>query len=107
MKQIQIVLRRVSPALDLDLAHVGHIQDGQFLQLPLDILSGTPILDYFVTSDISSIPYVRHQSISRLAATLVSYPNFAVDFFDNTLVFKLDFNIDCDEGTSKKKGKGN
>ena len=33
MTQIHVVLRRVNPALDIDLAQVGYIKDGQFLQL--------------------------------------------------------------------------
>lgn len=107
MTQIHVVLRRVNPALDVDFVQVGHIKDGQFLQLPLDIFSDTPIFSYFQTSDISKSPYVRHQSVTGLVAILASYPKFAVEFFDNTLVLVFDFNIDCDEGSSKEEGKGN
>lgn len=107
MTQIHVVLRRVSPALDVDFAQVGRVKDGQFLQLPLDIFSDTPIFGHFLTSDISTSPYVRHQAVSSLVATLASYPKFAVEFFDNTLVLMFDFNIDCNEGSSKEEGKGN
>ena len=107
MTQIHVVLRRVSPALDVDFVQVGCIKDGQFSQLPLDVFSDTPIFSYFLTSDISRSPYVRHQSVAGLVATLASYPKFAVEFFDNTLVLMFDFNIDCDEGSSKEEGKGN
>ena len=105
MTQIHVVLRRVNPALDIDLVQVGHIKDGQFLQLDLDVLSGTPVFDYFLVSAISKSPYVTHSSVSGLLATLASYPKFAVEFFDNTLVLMFDFNIDCDESTSKEEGK--
>lgn len=105
MTQIHIVLRRVNPALDIDLVQVGHIKDGQFLQLSPDILSGTPIFEYLSVSNISKLPYVTHGSISGLLSTLASYPKFAVDFFDNTLVLMFDFNIDCNESTSKEEGK--
>lgn len=107
MTQIHVVLRRINPALDVDLAQVGFIKDGQFVQLSPDIFSGTPIFDYFLASDISKSPYVKHQSIARLLATLVSCPKFEVDFFDNTIVIMFDFNIDCDESASKEEGKGN
>lgn len=107
MTQIHVVLRRVNPALDVDLAQVGCIKDGQFSQLSPDIFSGTPIFDYFLVSDISKSPYVKHQTIANFVAALVSCPNFAVEFFDNTLVFMFDFNIDCDENSSKEEGKRN
>ena len=107
MTQIHIVLRRVNPALDIDLAQVGYVKDGQFAQLPLDVFSGTPIFDQFLVSDISKSPYVKHQSVADLVTVLASYPNFAVEFFDNTIVFVFDFNIDCNEITSKEEGKGN
>ena len=107
MTQIHVVLRRVSPALDVDFVQVGRVKDGQFLQLPLDIFSDTPISSYFLTSDISNSPYVRHQAVSSLVATLASYPKFVVEFFDNTLVLMFDFNIDCDESSSEEEGKGN
>lgn len=105
MTQVHIVLRRVNPALDIDLVQVGHIKDGQFLPLSPDILSGTPIFDYLLTSAVSESPYVAHSSVSGLLATLASYPKFAVEFFDNTLVLMFDFNIDCDESTPKEEGK--
>ena len=107
MTQIHIVLRRVSPALDVDFVQVGYIKDGQFSQLPLDVFSDTPIFSYFLTSDISKSPYVRHQSVAGLVAASASYPKFAVEYFENTLVLMFDFNIDCNEGSSEEKRKGN
>ena len=107
MAQIHVVLRRVNPALDVDLAQVGYIEDGQFSQLTLDIFADTPVFDYFLTSDISKSPYVKHQAVASLVATLASYPKFSVEFFDNTLVLMFDFNIVCNESPSKEEGKGN
>lgn len=107
MTHVHVVLRRINPALDADFVQVGHIENGQFSQLPLDIFLDTPIFSYFLTSDIFKSPYVKHQSVASLVATLVSYPNFAVEFFDNTLALTFDFNIDCNEVSSKEEGKGN
>lgn len=107
MTQIHVVLRRINPAFDIDLAQVGYIKDGQFSPLPLNIFEGTPIFEYFVDSTISNSPYVYHNSISRLVADLSAFPKFSLEFFDNTLVLMFDFNIDCDEGTTKEKRKGN
>lgn len=107
MTQIHIVLRRVNPALDIDLAQIGHIKDGQFSQLPVSVLANTPIFDYFTTSAISSSPFVTHSLVSRLVADLSTAPNFTLEFFDNTLVLMFDFNLDCNESASKEEGKGN
>lgn len=107
MTQIHVVFRRVNPALDIDLVQVGCLKDGQFSQLPFDVLSDTPIFSYFLTSDISKSPYVRHQAVGSLVATLASYPKFSVEFFDNTLVLMFDFNIDRNESPSEEEGKGN
>lgn len=107
MTQIHIVLRRVNPALDVDLAQVGYLKDGHFSQLSLDIFKDTPIFRHFVCSAISNLPYVPHSLVSCLVADLSAYPHFAVDFFDNTLVLMFDFKLDPDEGTSKEEGKGN
>ena len=105
MTQIHIVLRRVNPALDVDLAQVGYLKDGQFSQLSLDVFKDTPIFSHFVSSAISSLPYVPHSLISRLLVDLAAYPHFSVDFFDNTLVLMFDFNLDSDESTPEKERK--
>lgn len=107
MTQIHIVLRRVNPALDIDLAQVGYIKDGQFSQLPVSIFANTPISEYFVISPISSSPYVAHSRISDLVANLPTASGFSLEFFDNTLVLMFDFNLDCDESAPKEEGKGN
>lgn len=105
MTQIHIVLRRANPALDVDLAQVGYLKDGQFSQLSLDVFKDTPIFDHFVRSAISNLPYIPHSLVSRLLADLAAYPHFSVDFFDNTLVLMFDFNLDSDEGTPKEERK--
>ena len=105
MTQIHVVLRRANPALDVDLAQVGYLKDGQFSQLSLDVFEDTPIFSHFVRSAISNLPYIPHSSVARLLADLAAYPHFAVDFFDNTLVLMFDFNLDCDEGPSEKERK--
>lgn len=106
MTQIHLVLRRVNPALDIDLAQVGYIKDGQFSQLPVDVLANASIFDYFVTSTISRSPYVVHNLVPRLVADLSTAPGFSLEFFDNTLVLMFDFNLDCNESTPKEEGKG-
>lgn len=106
MTQIHIVLRRVNPALDVDLAQVGYLKDGQFSQLSLDVFENTPIFGHFISSAISNLPYIPHSLVCRLVADLSAYPHFSVDFFDNTLVLMFDFKLDCDEGATKEEGKG-
>ena len=107
MTQIHLVLRRVNPALDIDLAQVGYIKDGQFSQLPVNVLENTPIFKYFVTSAISSSPYVTHSLVSRLLTDLCTAPGFSFEFFDNTLVLMFDLDLDCNESAPKEEGKGN
>lgn len=105
MKQIHVVIRRINPAFKIDLVQVGYIENGQFSTLSLDNFKSTPILDYVEHSSIADSPYIEHSSVSRLASALSAYPEFEVEFFDNTLVLMFDFNIDCDESTSKEEGK--
>ena len=107
MTQIHLVLRRINPALKIDLVQVGHIENGRFVDLPTSVLEST-VLPMFLKGDsISDNPYVLHSDVSRLVADLSSYPGFAVEYFDNTLVLMFDLNIDPYESTSKEEGKGN
>ena len=105
--QIHVVIRRINPALKVDLVQVGRIEDGQFSSLPLDILKSAPFSDYIECSSISDSPYIEHHSVSGLISTLISYPDFAIEFFDNTLVLMFDFNLNDDEITKEEEGKGN
>lgn len=105
--QIHVVIRRINPAFKVDLVQVGRIEDGQFSTLPLDILKSAPFSDYIECSSISDSPYIEHHSVLGLIASLISYPNFAIEFFDNTLVLMFDFNLNDDEITKEEEGKGN
>lgn len=105
MTQIHVVIRRINPAFKIDLVQVGYIKDGQFLALSLDELGCTLVPTYVEHSSIADSPYIEHSSVSSLVSALSAYPKFAVEFFDNTLVLMFDFDIDCDESTSKKEGK--
>lgn len=107
MTQIHIVIRRINPALKIDLVQVGHIKDGQFETLPLDNLAHIPISDLVEHSSIAASPYIDHCRISSLVEALVTYPDFSVDFFDNTLVLMFSTNLTHDENPSKEEGKGN
>ena len=107
MTQIHFVIRRINPAIKIDLVQVGYIKDGQFETLHLRELAHTPIPDYVEHSHIVDSPYIEHHSISGLIASLISYPNFAIEFFDNTLVLMFDLDLTDDEVSSEEEGKGN
>lgn len=107
MTQIHIVIRRVCPALKIDLAQIGRFKDGQFDPLPLGAIADTPIARFFECSDISDSLYVNHSEISNLITACEDFSDFGVEFFDNTIVLMFDFNLHYDEGATKKKGKGN
>lgn len=106
MTQIHFVIRRINPAVKIDLVQVGYLKDGQFTTLPLDTLKVAPFSKYVECSSISDSPYIEHHSITGLIAALISYPNFAIEFFDNTLVFMFDFDLPDDESSSEEEGKG-
>lgn len=107
MTQIHVVVRRVSPALKVDLAQIGRFKDGQFDPLPLGAVASTPIACFLENSDISDSLYVNHSKIADLVIACAGLPGFSVDFFDNTMVFMFDFDLNYDEGATKEEGKGN
>ena len=107
MTQIHVVIRRINPALKIDLVQIGRIKDGQFNALPLDAIASSPVARYLKSSHISDSLYVDHSEIANLVNACVILSGFSVEFFDNTLVLMFDFNIDCDESASKEEGKGN
>lgn len=107
MTHVHIVIRRINPAFKIDLVQVGYIKDGQFETLPLDNLAHTPISDYVEHSSVAVSPYVDHCRIPSLVEALVAYPDFSVDFFDNTLILMFSTNLAPDESTPKEEGKGN
>ena len=107
MTQIHVVIRRINPAIKVDLVQIGHLEDGQFTTLPLDVLNIAPLSKYVESSGVSDSPYIEHHSVSGLIAALIWYPNFAIEFFDNTLVLMFDLDLTDDEISSKEEGKGN
>ena len=107
MTQIHVVVRRVSPALKVDLAQVGRFEDGQFDPLPLAAITDTPIACFLEKSDISDSLCVKHSKIADLIAACGSLPGFCVEFFDNTIVLMFDFDLNYNEGATKEEGKGN
>lgn len=106
MTHVHVVIRRVNPALKVDFVQVGHIKDGQFEPFHLDALARTPIPDYVEHSAISASPYIDHCHIPSLVEALLAYPDFSIDFFDNTLVLMFNADLTHDEITSKEEGKG-
>lgn len=107
MTQVHIVIRRINPALKVDFVQVGRLKDNQFLALPFDALDHTPIPEFVEHSSISTSPYINHCQIPSLVEALIAYPDFSVDFFDNTLVLMFSTDLTHDEGASKEEGKGN
>lgn len=106
MTQIHLVLRRVNPALKIDLAQVGYVENGQFVNLPASSFEDTIFYAFLKSDSISDSSYILHSDVSRLIVDLSSLPNFAVEYFDNALVLMFDLNIDPHEITSKEEGKG-
>lgn len=106
MTRIHVVIRRINPAFKIDLVQVGHIENGQFSTLSLDALKRTPIFTYVEHSSIADSPYIEHCSVFGLIDALSVYPNFDVEFFDNTLVLMFDFDLSDDESSSEEEGKG-
>lgn len=106
MTQVHIVIRRINPALKVDFIQVGFIKDGQFSTLPLDALNHTTVSDFVEHSSISTSPYINHCQIPSLVEALIAYPDFSIDFFDNTLVLMFSTDLTHNESASKEEGKG-
>lgn len=107
MTQVHIVIRRINPALKIDFVQVGCIKDDQFSTLPLDALDHTAVPDFVEHSGISASPYINHCQVSSLVEALIAYPDFSIDFFDNTLVLMFSTDLTHNESASKEEGKGN
>ena len=107
MTQIHVVIRRVNPALKIDLVQVGRLVDGRFDPLPLSAIANAPISSFLESSSISDSLYVEHSRLPDAVNACGHLPGFNIEFFDNTLVILFDFNLDCDESSSKEEGKGN
>ena len=106
MTQIHVVIRRINPALKIDLVQVGRIKDGQFETLPLSAIENSPVAHYLKSSNISDSLYVEHSEIANLIDACVVLSGFSVEFFDNTLVLMFDFDLNYNESTSKEEGQG-
>lgn len=107
MTQIHVVIRRINPALKIDLAQIGRFKDGQFDPLPLGAIANTPIVCFFDSSHISDSLYVNHSQIADLIVACGDFSGFSVEFFDNTIVLMFDLDLDYYEGATKEEGKGN
>lgn len=103
MTQIHVVIRRINPALKIDLVQVGRVENGQFVSIPFDAISNSPIASYLKSSCISDSLYVNHPEIADLIGTCSTLPDFCIEFFDNTIVLMFDFELDCDESTTEKE----
>lgn len=107
MTQIHVVIRRINPALKIDLVQVGRIKDGQFEPLSLDTIADSSISPFLESSSISDSLYVEHSKLPGIINACGRLPGFNVEFFDNTIVLMFDFILSCDESTTKEEGKGN
>jgi len=106
MTQVHIVIRRINPAIKADFVQVGCIKDDQFSTLPLATLEHTPVPDFVEHSCIFASPYINHCRIPSLVEALIAYPDFSIDFFDNTLVLMFSTDLTHNESASKEEGKG-
>ena len=107
MTQIHVVIRRINPALKIDLVQVGCVKDGQFNPVPFDAVANSPVASYLKSSHISDSLYVDHSEVSGLINTCGALPDFCFEFFDNTIVLMFNLELNCDESASKEEGKGN
>ena len=107
MTQIHIVIRRINPALKIDLVQVGCLKDGRFEPLPFSAIENCPISTFLQQSSISDSFYIEHSSLPDIVNACGHLPGFSLEFFENTIVVMFDFNTDCDESTSKEEGEGN
>ncbi len=106
MPQIHVVLRRISPALKIDLVQVGRFDDHQFNPLPFSVVADLPIMRFLKNSPISDSLYVNHSDVSNLITACGDLPDFSIEFFDNTIVLMFNFNLNNCEGATKEEGKG-
>lgn len=107
MTEIHVVIRRINPALKIDLVQVGCIKDCQFEPLPPSVVDFPPIAHYLKSSSISDSLYIEHSDVSNLIAACEGLPGFDIEFFDNTIILIFDFELNYDESTTKEKKSGN
>lgn len=97
MTQIHVVIRRINPALKIDLVQVGRLKDAQFVSLPLSAIEHSPISKFLETSSISDSLIIDHSKIADFVATCEKLPGFCVEFFDNTFIVMFDLDLNCNE----------
>jgi len=107
MTEIHVVIRRINPALKIDLVQVGRLKDCQFEPLPSSVLDFSPIADFLRSSNISDSLYIDHSDVSNLISACEGLPGFDIEFFDNTIILIFDFELNYDESTTKEKKSGN
>lgn len=107
MRQIHLVIRRVNPALKIDLVQIGCLLDGQFKEFPLTDFKSLHALSVIKNDSISDSCYIHHSDVSNLVVALSALPGFSIEFFDNTLVVLFYFNLEEHEIPSKEEGQGN
>jgi len=107
MTQIHAVIRRVNPALKIDLVQVGCLKDGRFEPLPFDAIKDTPIARFLKSSHISDSLYIDHSEVFDLVTSCGDLPGSIVDFFDNTIVLIFNFGLNYYESTTKEEGTRN
>ena len=103
--EIHIVIRRINPALKIDFVQIGHIKDGQFESLSLSAIANPLVVSYLKSSSISDSLYIDHSEISSFIRICSDFPDFHIDFFDNTLVLMSNFEYGCDESSPEEKRK--
>jgi len=106
MTEIHVVIRRINPALKIDLVQVGRLKDCQFEPLPPSAIENSPIARFLKSSNISDSPYIDHSDVSNLIAACEDLPGFDIEFFDNTIILIFDLELDYDEITTKEKESG-
>lgn len=105
MTEIHVVIRRINPALKIDLVQVGRLKDRQFDPLPFDAIANSPIAPFLKSSHISDSLYVDHSDVSALVVACEGLPGFAIEFFDNTVIIMFDLELDSDESATKEERK--
>lgn len=106
MTQIHIVIRRINPALKINLVQVGRFENGRFETIPLEVLANPSISSILKRSEISDSLYTEHLKVPKLIAICEGLPGFQVDFFDNTLVLMFNHDLDHNESATKEEGEG-
>ena len=107
MTEIHVVIRRINPALKIDLVQVGRLKDCQFEPLPPSAVADSPVARFLKSSSISDSSYVDHSDVSALITACENLPGFDIEFFDNTIILIFDLELDCNESTTKEKESGN